>query len=546
MNFMKRILPVLGGCLPLGMTLVFVLYALLSFFVPGPGGFYSKDSQYLDLRGQQLSVKQYQRLRERLPDAEILWDIPIGERRYDCQATVIHVEELSREDIPHFAYFTRLQQVNGNRSGNYEALLALYEAYPELDVRWAVELGGKKLSQGCETLRYNAADVTTSELLEKLVRLPELKTLALDGVVSPEDQAALMAQYPEILFDWDVALCGETFRSTEKTISFAGKRLTEGELQSIADNLFRFYNPEVLDLTGCGFDGVRLRPFREEVGVEVSWEFELFGVTVNSLDTEIDLSGQEIADAALVEAELDNFTRLEKVVMSHCGLSDEEMDALNRRHEDIRFVWTVQIGGYELRTDITNFIATKDPKGYIHDKHTAAFRYCTDLVGLDLGHNFISDISFVRYMPKMKYLIVAENPVVDLSPLEDLQELVFLEIFLTTPTDLTPLLSVKSLRDLNLCHTYTVPGNHAYEVLSQLTWVERLWYSGHAMSRAQELALEEDLPDCELMLRRGQESVCGNWRYGQHYYDMRDLFGMYYMNEWGDPVEGRQSPPFPR
>ena len=237
------------------------------------------------------------------------------------------------------------------------------------------------------------------------------------------------------------------------------------------------------------------------------------------------------------------FSRLEKVIMSNCGIPDEEMDALNKKYEDIRFVWTVKVGGYELRTDITNFIATKDPKGYIHDRHTGPLKYCTDLVGLDLGHNFITDISFVQYMPKMKYFIVAENPVVDLSPLAELEELVFLEIFLTLPTDLSPLLEIESLRDLNLCHTYTVDGDHAYEVLSQMTWLERLWYSGHAMSSAQTKALAEDLPGVELMLKRGQESVCGNWRYGQHYYDMRDIFGMYYMNEWGDPVEGRQDPP---
>ena len=386
--------------------------------------------------------------------------------------------------------------------------------------------------------------MTAEELLEKLPLLPELKTLTLTGTLDADAQAALMACRADVVFDWNVALCGETFRSTDKDISFAGCLLTEADLADVRDNLFRFYNLESLDLTDCGLSNEQLTAFREEAGVEIGWSFDLCGVTVNSLDREIDLSGQQIGLVSHVEEALPCFSRLEKVIMSHCGIPDEEMDALNKRHEDIQFVWTVKIGGYELPTDITNFIATKDPKGYIQDRHTAGFRYCTELVGLDLGHNFISDISFVQYMPKLKYLIVAENPVVDLTPLESLHELVFLEIFLTTPRDLTPLLSLTSLEDLNLCHTYTVPGDNAFEVLSQMTWVERLWYSGHAMTPAQERALAEALPDCELMLKRGQESVCGNWRYGEHYYDMRDLFGMYYMNEWGDRVEGRQDPPY--
>lgn len=515
-----------------------------SRFLIVPGGVYSRDASYLDLRQQTVMPQQYERLRKKLPDAVILWNVPIGNNRYDCESVILHVGDFPEKDLANFAYFENLRQVNAVRSESYEALLALYEAYPELDIRWAVELADKKFSQGCEILRLKTEEATVAELLEKLAWLPELKTLVLDGTVSPEDQAALMERYPDVMFDWDVSLCGITFRSTDKTLSFAGKVMTEKDLDTIRDNLFRFYTPEVIDLTDCGMSDQQLIKFREKTGVEIGWDFELCGVTVNSLDVEVDLSGHVIENVSEVEASLPYFSRLEKVIMSHCGIPDQEMDALNRRYENIRFVWTVKVGGYELRTDITNFIATKEPKGYIHDRHTEPLKYCTDLEGLDLGHNFITDISFVRYMPHMKYFIVAENPVVDLSPLVGLQELVYLEIFLTNVTDFTPLLSLTTLDDLNLCHIYTVSGDHAFEVLSQMTWLERLWYSGHAMNRTQEQALAEALPNCELMLKRGQESVCGNWRYGRHYYDMRDLFGMYYMNEWGDRVEGRQDPPY--
>lgn len=544
MKTIKNGVSILCALLPILLLCGVVLYALFSLFVPGPSGMYSRDSERLDIRGEKVSVRQYERLQKRLPDTHILWDVPIGPERYDSESTVIHVRELSLEDVPNFAHFENLRQVNGSRCQNYDALLALKEAYPDVDVRWAVDLAGKKLSQGCGSLRLDAGEVTAAELLEKLPLLPELTLVKLSGDMDAQSQAALMERFPEIVFDWTVSLCGETFQSTDSALSFANQPLTAEDLAAIRDNLFRFYNLEVIDLTGCGFDNRQMIEYREETGREIQWSFELCGVPVSSMDTEIDLSGQQIGLASHVEEALPCFSRLEKVIMSHCGIPDEEMDALNKRHEDVEFVWTVQIGGYELRTDTTNFIATKDPKGYIHDRHTDGFRYCTEMVALDVGHNFISDISFVECMPKLKYLILAENPVVDLSPLETLQELVFLEIFLTIPEDLTPLLSLGNLKDLNLCHTYTVKGQHAQEVLSQMTWLERLWYSGHGMNRTQETALVEALPNCELMLKRGQESVCGNWRYGEHYYDMRDALGMYYMNEWGDPVEGRQEPPF--
>ena len=544
MKNMKKLFSVVCGFLPIVLLLGCLLYIAFSLFVPGPGGMYSPDSTQLDMRQETLTVRKFQRLQNKLPDTKILWRVPIGDNRYDSESTTLYVENFTARDIPSFAYFGNLRQVNGGRSQSYEALIALQEAYPDLDVRWSVDLGGKRFSQGCQVLRLSADEVTVAELTEKLVWLPELETLTLTGTVDSQNQAALMKSYPDIVFDWSVNLCGETFRSTDTTISFAGRTLTEANLATIRDGLFRFYNLESIDLSGCGIDNDRLAKFREQTGVEIGWEMDLCGAAVHTLATEIDLSGNQIGLAEYVEEALPYFTRLEKVIMSHCGIPDEEMDALNKRYEDIQFVWTVKVGNYELRTDTTNFIATKDPKGYIHDKDTAALKYCNDMVALDLGHNFITDISFVSYMPHMKYFIVAENPVVDLSPLAELEELVFLEIFLTLPEDLTPLLSLTSLRDLNLCHTYTVDGDHAYEVLRQMTWLERLWYSGHDMKSSQQKALAEDLPGVELMLKRGQESVCGNWRYGQHYYDMRDMLDMYYMDEWGDPVDGRQNPPY--
>ena len=48
------------------------------------------------------------------------------------------------------------------------------------------------------------------------------------------------------------------------------------------------------------------------------------------------------------------FSRLEKVVMCNCGVSNEDMDALNKKYEDVRFVWSVRFSIWTLRTDATN------------------------------------------------------------------------------------------------------------------------------------------------------------------------------------------------
>ena len=304
MKYMKKLLPILCGLLPILLLAGFLVFLVSTLFIPGPGGLYSPDSTQLDMRDQKLSVRQYQRLQEKLPDTEIRWNVPIGDTRVDSNSIIVHVTQLSEKDIPSFAYFRKLRQVNGTRSESYDALMALQEAYPRLDVRWGVDFGNKTFSQGCETLLLDTSDVTVAELTEKLAWMPNLKTLTLSGTVDAQSQAALMKRYPDIVFNWNVNLCGKTFRSTDKVISFEGISPTEANLATIRDGLFRFYNLEAVDFTGCGFDSDRLAKFRKDTGVEIGWDFDLCGVTVHSLDTEIDLSGHQIGLTDHVEEAL--------------------------------------------------------------------------------------------------------------------------------------------------------------------------------------------------------------------------------------------------
>jgi hypothetical protein len=63
----------------------------------------------------------------------------------------------------------------------------------------------------------------------------------------------------------------------------------------------------------------------------------------------------------------------------------------------------------------------------------------------------------------------------------------------------------------------------------QMPWLERLWYCGNALSQEQIDALQANMPRCEMYLAPHGESTGGTWRYHPHYYEMRDVFEMYYM-----------------
>ena len=405
----------------------------------------------------------------------------------------------------------------------------------------AVFLDGFYCAPSAVFLPLSGRSVTAEELSGALKQLPEVRRAELrDARFTSEERARLRAERPDIVFQWPVEVLGQTFLSTDTTISFAGRGdLDEGALREIREAAAEFYGLRTIDLTGCPLENDALHELDTSLpDTDVRWTFDLYGASVCSTDREIDLSGRKVKDkgAALEEA-LPLFPNLEKVVMCDCGVSDKDMDALNQKYEDIRFVWMVDVQWAAIRTD-AEFFTPYRASGVTQTHRRAGLKnlwYCTDLVALDIGHSHTSDLGFLTVMPHLKYLIIVENYVTDPSLLGGLRELKWLEMFQCSIRDISPLVNCTALEDLNICYI-TAPGDNVYETLRQMTWLKRLWCSGTRMSKAQLSALKEELPDCEIWCLRGDESTGSTWRYSESYYEMRDAFHMYYMDIMGNPV----------
>ena len=65
----------------------------------------------------------------------------------------------------------------------------------------------------------------------------------------------------------------------------------------------------------------------------------------------------------------------------------------------------------------------------------------------------IQDISFVKYMPHLKYFIVIDAPLMYIDAISTCKELIYLEFFWTWINDYTPLLGCTALEDLNVART---------------------------------------------------------------------------------------------
>lgn len=413
------------------------------------------DLQEVDLRDLQLTPDIYEAFRAVLPDCDIDWSVPFQGDYIPCDATELTVSALSDADVAMLAYLPDVTAIHAEGCTDYEVLMALMEARPDLAISYNVTIGGQSWPQ--DTTEITLDDPDPAELEVNLAYLPAVQSVTVQEIpADPDGMLQLQEAYPEITFSWQIEVCG---------------------------------------------------------------------VVVDAAATEIDLSGIVMEDTQELESKLKYMPNLTKVDMCNCGISNEEMEALNNRHENTLFVWLVEIKGMEFRTDVTEMMPVKHDL-WVNDQDCYNLRYFTELIALDLGHMFIYNCEFVRYMPHLKYLILADTDVSDISPLENLSELIFLEIFMCPIRDYSPLVTLSALEDLNISYTY---GD--YEIIAQMTWLQRLWWGQVQSSRIsdeQRDYLRSVLVNTEIEFQP-QSSTGKGWRLGQNYFDMRDIFGMSYM-----------------
>ena len=476
----------------------------------------------LDLRNTGITEEQYLHLAEKLPNCAITWSVPFQGVYFPSDSRSVRIEKLTGNEIGLLSYFPNLESVDATACTDLDAIQALQDAFPHLNIRYSVPFGSKKLSP--DTTSLTLGTQTLEELEKVLPHLPNVTQVDANGCLDYPGLLALQAQYPQCTIGYSVLFSGMAVESstTALTIQNPDPAALEAALPYLP-------NLQTITLTGT-------LPANEEIHklqlafphIAFHWSFQLFGITVNTAATELDLSNIPMESVREVESVLPYFHQLQKVVMCDCGISNAEMDQLGQRNPDIRFVWTVSIGPHiRLRTDATYLM----PYQYgtkLTDGQTNNLKYCVDLICIDLGHSDVSDVSFLQYMPHMKYLLLAQTKVSDISAVAGMQELEYAELFMTNIRDYSPLLSCPNLRDLNI--SYAIPKD--ISVLCQLTQLDNLYAKAH-WDAEDEAQLRQALPNVHLVLdAASNDSATGNgWRSLPRYYAMRDLLGMEYMTD---------------
>ena len=249
----------------------------------------------------------------------------------------------------------------------------------------------------------------------------------------------------------------------------------------------------------------------ENPGVKLECATSVYGVPVNEATEALILDNISIDDLTPLKLALELFPGLKTVEMNECGLSDDIMGQLREDYPEVHFVWTIHFLIYSMRTDAQCFstlVAGGEPRGS-EEEFAPIFRYCTELRALDLGHQYISDISEIRHLTKLQTLILADNRISDISPLEELHDLNFVELFQNQITDVTPLTKLAHLEDLNIMYN---GGLENPTELVQCRSLRRLYIAHCGLSAADRQTLMQGLPeDCELNTTN-PNCVHGGWR----------------------------------
>lgn len=489
------------------------------------GSFIPRKGEVLDLRHMDLTTGDLDELRTLLPGKQIIWNVPF-QGLLDSQTQELRITSLTMEDLASLDYFPELIRVDASGCTDYEVLEALQARRPECEVNYQIVVGGTGWDESADSLEVKDPDM--EELTRQIPYLKKLTSVRLSGQLpEAEELFQLRDLFPHIRFIWEVEAGPLTTDCTAETLDLSGIALSYDEALRILSLL-----PDLkeVDMRGCGLTDAEMMALADSAPDRfLVWEMEFFGLKFSTDITELDISGIKMDSPEAIEQLLPYLKKLKKVDMSHCGLDDETMDALNKRHDSVRFVWSVYIKGYYIPTDATYFYPYKlNSDLQVGTLDLYPLRYCTDMICIDIGHQTaVYNCDWAAFMPELKYLIIAHTNISDLSPLVNCKKLVYLEIFMLSLTDYSPLLELTALEDLNMGCTYADPAP-----IAKMTWLKNLWWFhayayGKPSSGAEEL-LAEALPNT-VQKYRLQHSTDGGWRKLQNYFDMRDLMGMHYL-----------------
>ena len=417
-------------------------------------------------------------------------------RRQELAAVEEITAVLDAEGLASLEEYPNLRRLDLSGSEDYEAILSYQRAHPQVELLYTVDLDGTTVWNTESELVLPAGAYSLSTLGEKLAYLPQLRSVGLEELrCAPEELAALRAQYPEKEISYTVRI-GETV-CEEHTETLDLSWLSPEQTAEAAAGLRLL--PDLREAQLCDESGQSLLGPDELRQLQLAKPETLFHYRFQLFDREISTDMERIEwirvpigneGVEQLRQVLPCLTRCSYLLLDDCGIDNEVLARLREDFPETKIVWRVHISYLDFLTDVKIIHLTF----LLTNQNAQVMRFCNEVEYLDIGHNSISDITFMGYMPHLKYVILSYNNVSDLSPLAKCQELEMLELYQCLKLeDISPLAACQSLKLLNVswCEIKDITPVYGLKNLQRFYCI---WNYG-IPAEQQEEAFRQ-LPDC--------------------------------------------------
>lgn len=377
--------------------------------------------------------------------------------------------------------FYQLNSADFSGSRCYDDIVAWANAHPNINVKYSVALpDGQEVSFDVKKLDLSSMDSGNLEETKALFSyMPAVEEIKLPDGISIEELEAVLAACPDAKLKFNAVVGGINIGDDTNKLDL--RHITSADLDELMCWLPYISSVEEIEL---GEEDGRLTWDNVSAiaaacpDAVMNYSFELYGKSFKLTDTEMNLYRIPIDDeGALVKQVTACMKNLEYLDMDSCGVSSEAMAEIRDSLPDTKVVWRVWFGErYSVRTDVEKILASNPGMGgELLRENVGELKYCTEVKYLDVGHNnYLNDVSFVGYMPKLEVAILAMDCWNDISGLANCPNLEYLEIQTSPLNDLRPLAELKNLKHLNISFCMALTD---MTPIYNLTQLERLWIS---------------------------------------------------------------------
>lgn len=133
-----------------------------------------------------------------------------------------------------------------------EQIVELCVAYPQVQVRYTVELQGQEISKSATSLDLSwltAQDISAT--IEKIKLLPAVTQVTLPETLALEDKQAMQAALPNISFQYSFQIFDKTVSTSDEALALENVTIDAASEESFFQALAQMPNLKTLTLTDC-------------------------------------------------------------------------------------------------------------------------------------------------------------------------------------------------------------------------------------------------------------------------------------------------------